>query len=67
MMTLNKAIKRVKWVSGLFQRLLAFLTFIPSHLDTALNGRKALNVLRALKAPMLAVSSPSAAKLIKEI
>ncbi len=43
------------------------LTFIPSHRDTALSGRKARSVRRARKAPILPRPIPSAPRLISDI
>lgn len=36
------------------------MTFMPSHLETARKGLKALRVLRARKAPMFPAPAPSA-------
>lgn len=42
-------------------------TFMPSHLETALRGLKALRVLSALKAPMFPYPALSAPKLKSDI
>lgn len=55
------------FLRSLSMRYAGILTFMPSHRDTARRGLSALNVRRALNAPMLPSPAPSAPRLTSDI